>query len=168
VKDANLAIVHADEVFGVSIEGGSFRGDESAIRSNSNHQRTSVPGNHELFRTISAHDANSPRTIAPCQRLLRRLLNAFASIILVTFANQLHNHLRIRLAIEHVTSTLKLLPQFIGIVESAVVHQSDSARAIGMRMSIGVCLAAVGGPASVGDTDIVAVVGDGGLLIDEV
>ena len=65
------------------------------------------------------------------------------------------------------TSGLEFPAQLIGIVECTVVNEGDFARGVGVRMGIGIGLASVGGPASMSDADVVAIV-DAGALVDEV
>mmetsp|Transcript_22620 Transcript_22620/g.39823 ORF Transcript_22620/g.39823 Transcript_22620/m.39823 type:complete len:349 (+) Transcript_22620:1433-2479(+) len=166
-ENTDLAIVHTDEILCVSIEGRCFGSNEGTIGSNSNNERRSIPGDDKLIRTIGAHDAKSPRTIAPGKCLFRRLLNRRTSIILVTFTNQLDNHFCICLAIEYMTSGLEFPAQLIGIVECTVVNEGDFARGVGVRVGIGIGLASVGSPASMSDANVVAIV-DTGALVNEV
>ena len=51
---------------------------------------------------------------------------------------------------------------------SVVSVKGNSAKAIGVWMSIGICTSAIGDSVSVGNANIVTVLGDGGLLVNEV
>ena len=62
---------------------------------------------------------------------------------------------------------LQLPPQLIGIIQRSIVNQGNLSRRIGVGMRVLVGLAAVGGPASVCDADIV-VDGGGGAFEDAV
>mmetsp|Transcript_2918 Transcript_2918/g.5820 ORF Transcript_2918/g.5820 Transcript_2918/m.5820 type:complete len:225 (-) Transcript_2918:713-1387(-) len=126
-QHTNLAIVHADEVFRVSVESRSLRGDKRTVGSNSNDKRGSIPRHHQLIRAISAHYAKSPRSIASRQSLLGGFFDRFAlfGLIFVVFANELGNYLCISLAVEMMTPCLEFSAQLVGIVESPVVNESN-------------------------------------------
>jgi hypothetical protein len=63
--------------------------------------------------------------------------------------------------------TLKLATELVGIVERAVVHECDFARAVEVGMGIFVGFASVGGPTGVCEADVMAF-GCDGAFFDEV
>jgi len=72
------------------------------------------------------------------------------------FFDQVDQSLRVRLGPEFVAGLLQLGAQRVGILDDAVVDESDVAVAIGVRMGVGTGGSAVCGPAGVGDSTLPA------------
>mmetsp|Transcript_40571 Transcript_40571/g.85152 ORF Transcript_40571/g.85152 Transcript_40571/m.85152 type:complete len:308 (-) Transcript_40571:655-1578(-) len=154
MQNANLPILHTDEVLCVPIEGRSLRCNEHAIRSDSNHKRRTVTCHNELIGCIRAHDTQPPRPIASCHGLFGGLFQR-SPILIVNLSNEFGYNFGIRLTREHVSPRLKLATEFVGIVERAIVDECNFARTVEVRVSIFVRFSSVSGPTGVCDADMV-------------
>ena len=67
--------------------------------------------------------------------------------------DQVREHLGVGLGLERVPLHLEHLPQRAVVLDDAVVHDGDRARAVDVRMRVALVRRAVRGPARVGDAD---------------
>ena len=151
MQDADLAILHADEVLRVAVERTRLRRYEHAIGADADDEGGTVARHDELVWIVGAHDAQSPRAVASDHGLLGRLLHG-ASFLLISLADELGDDFRVRLARE--------------LVPSRLVNECELAGAVDVWVSVLVCLATVGGPTSVRDADVM-ILGREGAFSDE-
>jgi hypothetical protein len=128
-------------------------------------QRRVLARCHDGVRVVDVDHSERVAAVEPAYRPADRR----GQITLVVRLHQVGDGLGVGLAAQYVTGRCELLAKLHVVLDDAVVHDRDPARAVGMGMSVLLAGPAVRGPAGVTDADAAdnGRLGNGGAQIHE-
>jgi hypothetical protein len=152
-----VALLQVNDLVGHTGQGHGVTGQElfrTALAHPQDQGRTSPGAHHPMGLVLVKHG----QRIGAMQALHRRLQGP-EEIALVMGVDQVGDHLGVGLAFEHISPGLQLCPQFVVVLDDAVVHQRHPPGRTGGNpctvAEMGVCVVhrrrAMRGPACVGD-----------------
>ena len=147
-----LTVVEIDHIFRVRHERRHVGGEEVLTRADADDQRAAVAREEHLVRAIGAQDADRIAALQTAKCLHDGVLQvAVAGIIHI---QQVHNDLRVRLAMEPEPLSLQHLAQLHEVFDDAVLHDGELAVIAHVRVGIRLRRRAVRCPARMAEADI--------------
>ncbi len=145
----HLAVVEIDDATRVPHDRRRVAGHEQLAVVDPDQQRAAHAGGHDLVGAVEREDDEAVRALYVAQRRADRV----AEIAVVLLLDQVRDHFRVGLALEHVAALGQPLPQRARVLDDAVVDDRYPVVAAGVRVGVDLGRRAVGGPARMGEAD---------------
>ena len=164
--DRHLLVAEKHHVARVAQNRGNVGGDEELVLAEPDDDRRPVADRDDLLRVLDGDEHNGEHSAHDLQRAAHRLLEAVVAHLAL---DQMRDDLGVGLGLELVALPLKLLLQLQVVLDDAVVHDDNPARAVAVRVGVLLGGTAVSGPSGMTDAvqPVNRLVADGDLEVGQ-
>ncbi len=157
-EQSHLAVLHGQDRAGEARQGRGVAGAEELPFPKTDQQRSRLAGHHQGSGGLSPHHRQGIGPMQPRQNRLEPLQQQRSTGQAASghqprqlAAEQVGDHLGVRVRAEHHPLRLQFLAQAAEVFDDAVLHHRQPAGVIQMRVGVALLRLAVGGPACVAD-----------------
>ena len=150
--DGDVIVIQIDHPLGVGKNGRGIGSDDSFPIPHPDHDGTAAAGGDDFLRLARREHGDTEGAF----HLMQGVANGLEQIALVAIADEVGQHLGIRLGIEMMPLAFETRAQRSVVLDDSIVDQGDITRFIKVRVGIHLGGRTVSGPAGVGDTGIAA------------
>jgi hypothetical protein len=146
-----LVVIEDEEVMGDSQDGRDIRGQEGGPLGDPHDERRDPAGGHNDVGVVGVDHGEGEGTTNPGQGGPHRAAQAVVRMDGQVGLDEMGQHFGVRLRLEPVAVGDELVGQLDVVLDDAVVHQSQVARAVRVRVGVALARPAVGRPPGVAD-----------------
>ena len=151
LEGGQLAVLQADHVLGHTGERHGVGGGIGTVRRAGHDDRGTLTGHDDLARRVGALDGERPGALEARDRVADGGHEVALGGTVPRVLDEVRDDLGVGVGDDGVAVLAQVAAQLLEVLDDAVVHDRDAARAVQVRVRVAVGRGAVGGPAGVGD-----------------